>query len=148
MSEDLIKKGPERVGAARLLEANGLPSSDLTDTHMEDFFYCGSASAPVGIVGLEFCEEDALLRSLVVAPASRRAGLGAALVDRAEEHARSRGSRLVFLLTTTAENFFKRRGYASAERASAPWAIRSSREFSDLCPASSAFMSKRIQPDR
>jgi hypothetical protein len=55
-------------GAARLLASAELPSEDLTDGHLEHFFCVGNASTPHGLIGLELHEEDALLRSLVVAP--------------------------------------------------------------------------------
>jgi N-acetylglutamate synthase-like GNAT family acetyltransferase len=145
MSTPMIQSSPERAGAIRLLEASELPVSDLTDAHMADFFYAGSSGAPVGLVGLEFRGEDALLRSLAVALESRGSGLGSALVEKAESHARARGARAIFLLTTTAERFFKRRGYQPADRATAPEAIRTSREFADLCPASSAFLVKYLE---
>ena len=93
-----IERQPEREGAVRLLMAAALPSADLTDAHMAHFFYCGSSSAPVGVVGLEFCGPDALLRSLVVSPDRQGTGLGSALVEQAERHARSRGARSIFLL--------------------------------------------------
>jgi amino-acid N-acetyltransferase len=141
---ELIHTRPICSAAAALLEVSGLPSSDLTETHMESFFYCGPSAAPIGLVGLEFCGDVALLRSLVVLPDRRGSGLGAALLEHAESVARVRGARAVFLLTTTAEDFFARRGYAAAARASAPPAIRATREFSDLCPASSAFMVKPL----
>jgi len=145
MTSDIsIGKRPEWAGAVRLLEAAALPSADLTDAHMEHFFYCGSAAEPIGLVGLEFRGPDVLLRSLAVAHDKQRAGLGGALVDKAEAHARACGARSIFLLTTTAEAFFRRRGYESAERSSAPDGIRSSREFTELCPASSAFLVKHL----
>jgi amino-acid N-acetyltransferase len=140
----VIERRPARHGAKQLLEAAALPTSDLTDAHMDDFFYCGSAAAPVGLVGLEFRGDAALLRSLAVASDLRGSGLGRALVDKAEAHARARGARAIFLLTTTAESFFKNRGYVPADRATAPEAIRTSREFADLCPASSAFLVKHL----
>ena len=144
MSDTIIGRAPARADAVQLLEAAGLPTADLTDAHMADFFYCGSPSALVGLVGLEFRGSDALLRSLAVAPDGRSAGLGSALVEKAESHARAQGARSIFLLTTTAEGFFQRRGYAPADRATAPEAIRASREFGDLCPASAAFLVKHL----
>jgi amino-acid N-acetyltransferase len=60
-------------------------------------------------VGLEPCGQDALLRSLVVAPDERAHGLGTSLVEHAEQEARKRGLRALYLLTTTAEGFFSRR---------------------------------------
>ena len=144
MTAELIGKRPDREGALALLRDAALPTEDLSDAHMEDFFYCGDARAPFGVVGLEFLGSDALLRSLAVTSACRRHGLGATLVAVAESHARLQGARAVYVLTTTAEGFFKRRGYVAAERATAPDAIRASREFADLCPASSAFLVKHL----
>jgi amino-acid N-acetyltransferase len=145
MASHVIERRPTRAGAVTLLESAALPTADLTDAHMEHFFYCGPAETPSGLVGLEFCGEDALLRSLAVTPNHRASGLGSALVDHAEAHARARGARAIFLLTTTAEEFFKRRGYARAERASAPEAIQQAREFAEICPASSAFLVKALR---
>jgi amino-acid N-acetyltransferase len=139
-----IKSEPVHTGVVRLLEAAALPTSDLTDAHMRNFFFVGSPSEPIAVIGLEFCGPDALLRSLVVAESHRSSGLGAALTERAEEHAREAGSRSMFLLTTTAESFFAERGYTSASRESAPPHIAKTGEFADICPASSAFMIKHL----
>ena len=57
---------------------------------------------------------------------------------------RARGVATVYLLTTTAEHFFRSRGYVVTPRNAAPPAIRSTPEFTGLCPASSAFLSKRL----
>jgi amino-acid N-acetyltransferase len=139
-----ISRVPARSGAIRLLENAGLPASDLTDEHMHAFFYAGSATAPDAMVGVEIYGSDALLRSLVVSPALRKRGLGQLLVAKVEQHAREQGVSTVYLLTTTAEQFFRARGYSNAARAAAPASIQSTTEFADLCPASSAFLSKRL----
>jgi amino-acid N-acetyltransferase len=144
MSAESICSRPSKAAAVALLAATDLPSADLTDAHMEHFFYCGPAAAPIGLVGLEFCGSNALLRSLVVAPLHRSAGLGAALVEHAEAHARACGARSIFLLTTTAEAFFQRHGYVTAARDGAPAEIRATREFADICPTSSALLTKRL----
>jgi amino-acid N-acetyltransferase len=111
---------------------------------MAHFFYSGPASAPIGLVGVELCGTNALLRSLVVAPGRRSAGIGSALVTHAEAYARTHGAKAMFLLTTTAEAFFKRRGYTAAIRDDAPAEIRATREFAGICPASSAFLAKQL----
>lgn len=139
-----IEARPSRAAVVPILEAAELPSSDLTDAHMEHFFYCGPAAAPIGLVGVEFCGDDALLRSLAVAAAHRTRGLGAALVARAERHARACGARSVFLLTTTAVSFFDRRGYVVAARDSAPPAVRATGEFANVCPATAVLMVKQL----
>jgi amino-acid N-acetyltransferase len=140
----LILVRPELQAVTVLLASAGLPTEDLTEQHCEHFFYLGTADAPSGLVGLEIFGEVALLRSLVVAPAERGRGTGSALVSRAEQAARDAGSGTIYLLTTTAETFFASRGYQRTPRESAPPAIRATREFAGLCPASSAFMSRTL----
>ena len=139
-----ICAGPSPEAARCLLAAANLPTSDLTDEQLTTFFYCGPAAKPTALVGLEIYGSEALLRSLVVDPGHRSTGLGSALVERAEAHAATHGVGTLYLLTTTAEAFFDRRGYHRIDRAVAPRAIRSTREFAGLCPASSAFMFKRV----
>jgi len=144
MAASALHPAPSRHAAAALLEANGLPAADLTPDHMRHFFYAGAGEAPDGLVGIEIHGADALLRSLAVAAGCRAGGLGSALVSRAESHARAQGVRAIYLLTTTAEAFFARRGYARIGRDEAPAGIRATREFADICPTSSAFMFKRL----
>jgi amino-acid N-acetyltransferase len=139
-----ISAGPVAEAARGLLAAANLPNSDLTDEQLTSFFYCGPATAPSALIGLELYGSDALLRSLVVDPTLRSKGLGSALVVRAEAQAARHGIGTLYLLTTTAEAFFARRGYHRIDRTVAPAAIRSTKEFADLCPASSAFMFKRL----
>jgi amino-acid N-acetyltransferase len=149
VSEPLMIRGrPPRSTVLALLQAHGLPASDITETHLEHFFFIGSDSSPMGLVGLELCGTDALMRSLVVAENARNKGLGSTLVEHAEQYAASKGAQSIYLLTTTAETYFKRRGYERIDRSKAPPSIGRTHEFAGLCPASSAFMSKRIKPDR
>jgi amino-acid N-acetyltransferase len=136
---------PRRTAAA-LLESQGLPASDITDEHLEHFFFVGSDGSPTGLVGLELYSEVALLRSLVVGENARGNGLGSTLVEHAEQHAATMGVRSLYLLTTTAERFFKRLGYERIGRSQAPTSIKETREFASLCPATSAFMMKTLLP--
>jgi len=147
MSDVPIHRRPAREAAAALLEAAGLPVSDLTDVYMEHFFYVGPASAPIGLVGVQMCGVDALLRSLVVIPERRSAGLGQTLVAHAESHARGQGARAIYCLTTTAEAFLRRRGYVDLDCDCAPAAVRETREFSAICPAGSALLVKKLPAD-
>jgi amino-acid N-acetyltransferase len=93
-----------------LLEGAGLPYQDLTAAHLADFMVAAGGRSVLGIVGLERYGDNALLRSLVVRPESRYTGLGTQLTDAAEEHAWRTGVGALYLLTTTAGEFFKRRG--------------------------------------
>jgi amino-acid N-acetyltransferase len=140
----MIRERPRYLSVVALLEAEGLPVSDLTEAHLEHFFFTGTDGAPSALVGLEIYGEAALLRSLIVSASARSRGLGSALVLHAEAYAAARGVRSIYLLTTTAETYFDRRGYECLDRAQAPASIESTREFASLCPSSSAFMIKRL----
>ncbi len=128
----------------QLLSACGLPTSDISPTSSLLFFGCHSDTRLVGVIGLEVYGPVALLRSLAVAPPHRSHGLGRSLVAFAEAHAASLGVESLYLLTSTAEAYFSKLGYASVSREDAPSAIKATTQFSDLCPASSALMSKRL----
>jgi len=140
----MIRERPPQSSVVALLEAEGLPASDLTEAHLQHFFFIGTDGTPSALVGLEIYGRDALLRSLVVSATARTQGLGSALVLHAEQYAAAHEVRALYLLTTKAESFFEHRGYRRIERANAPSAIQSTREFASLCPASSAFMIKRL----
>jgi amino-acid N-acetyltransferase len=137
-----ISPRPSLEAARHLLASANLPTVDLTAAHCEHFFFAGPPGQPTGLIGLELFGAVALLRSLVVVPGRRGGGDGAALLAHAEHHARSNGVHALYLLTTTAEPFFAKHGYTHAPRETAPAAIRSTREFAGICPASSAFMSR------
>ena len=139
-----IRERPPHSSVVSLLEAEGLPASDLTESHLEHFFFTGSDGAPSALVGLEIYGEAGLLRSLVVSAAARTQGLGSALVLHAEAYAVAYKVRALYLLTTTAESYFEHRGYRRIDRSEAPPSIKSTREFASLCPSSAAFMIKRL----
>jgi hypothetical protein len=71
----MIRGRPPRSTTLALLQAHDLPVSDITDEHLEHFFFIGSDGAPTGLVGLELYGADALLRSLVVGENARSKGL-------------------------------------------------------------------------
>ncbi len=144
MNPDFISQRPALSAAVGLLAAAGLPTEDLTERHCEHFFFTGAAAQPDALVGLELYGDVALLRSLAVTEPRRNSGAGSRLLAHAERYAQGRGVKRLYLLTTTEEAFFAKRGYLRADRDAAPDAIRATREFSGICPASSAFMVKQL----
>lgn len=128
--------------AAELADA-GLPPSDLAEPDRR-FFRFEDDVGIVGYGGIEGNGPDRLLRSLIVKPERRGAGLGATILGAIEQAATGEGVAALYLLTTTAEPFFRQHGYETAERATAPDVIAGSAEFRTLCPASAAVLFKRI----
>jgi amino-acid N-acetyltransferase len=127
-----------------LLAQAGLPTSDLAPGALEDFIVALDGGQVVGTVGLERHGDHGLLRSLVVAPGWRDQGLGRALVEAIEARAITAGLQSLTLLTQTAAPFFAARQYTAIDRAHAPAPVRSSREFTTLCPAASACLTKTL----
>jgi amino-acid N-acetyltransferase len=111
---------------------------------LENFFYIGSDDSPIGLAGLEIYGTDALLRSLDVRENVRSKGLRSGLIEHAEKYAASKSVRSIYLLTTTAEAFFKRQGCERISRSQAPPSIKRTGEFASLCPANSAFTTKPL----
>ena len=139
-----IYQCPPAGKVKNLLAACKLPSSDLEPAHFEHFFGCGPETEPQGVVGVELYGKVGLLRSLAVDEAARGRGCGKRLVRQAEEHAAGNGVQSLYLLTTGAEDFFRLQGYVEVERASVPEVIRSTAQFSTLCPSSSTVMMKHL----
>lgn len=128
----------------RLLADASLPHADLTPGHLAHFLVVRDGAAIVGVVGMEARDDAGLLRSLAVAADRRGGGLAARLVDALEARARAAGIRTLFLLTTTAEGFFARRGYVPTERTAVPDGILATEEFRGICPSTAACMSKPL----
>ena len=128
-----------------LLEDAGLPHSDVTDLQRIHFWGISEENGSLaGVVGLEHFQKSALLRSLCVSEEMRGRGVGGQLVAVIEEFARQSGIRKLYLLTETAEGFFRERGFRVIDRLLAPHTIQNTTEFSSLCPDSAICMSKAV----
>lgn len=135
---------PPSPAATALLERCKLPATDLSTCPALRLFGISDGPTLLGMIGLEVYPPVALLRSLAVASEMQHRGLGSLLVEFAEGHASANGITALYLLTTTADAYFERLGYARAGREDAPEAIRTTAQFAGLCPASSTFMVKRL----
>jgi N-acetylglutamate synthase-like GNAT family acetyltransferase len=121
-----------------------LTSVDLTvagvGQHLHRFLVVEDAGEIVACAGLEIYGRYALLRSVAVDPSYRNRGLGASLVTRQVDRARSEGVRQVYLLTTTAEAFFRRLGFDTVPREDVDPTVRQSTEFGDAACATAPAM--------
>jgi len=129
---------------AHLLSENALPTADILGASPLPFFGIRNEGGLVAVIGIELYPPFALLRSLAVRSTFRKRGFARALVSFAEAWATEQGVESLYLLTTTADSFFRGLGYEFASRDQAPSVIQSTAQFSSLCPESSAFLSKQI----
>jgi amino-acid N-acetyltransferase len=137
---------PGDLDAARaLLRDCDLPMDGLEDQFGPAYSVGEVEGKIIGLAGVETHGPDGLLRSAAVAPVWRGKGIGEALTRDRIAWARRLGLRGLYLLTTTARDWFPRFGFSAAERDRAPEAIRASREFAGACPASATCMYLDLQ---
>lgn len=137
----VIRAAAERdlVEIERLLASNSLPVDGVEDA-LPGFMVAEESGRVIGAIGVEHCGAYGLLRSAIVDAGARNTGVGGQLVERAIDTARSNGIQRLYLLTTTAENYFPRFGFDVANREQAPASIRETTEFTTACPASATMM--------
>lgn len=133
----------DQEAVAELLRTLRLPIEGVSDW-LEHFWVGEHRGAVIGAAGMERYGDAGLLRSVAVAPEWQDSGIGRALVDRVLDQSRSAGIHDVYLLTTTAERYFPRLGFACVDRGSVPAAVRSSVEFTTACPASAVVMHRAV----
>jgi len=125
------------------VKAAGLPHQDLNyQNQVLISYYDGNKL--VGTGGLEVVNQFALLRSVSVTPDNRGQNLGKAITTDLLKNAQTSNIEAVFLLTETAKPFFEKHGFETTDRTTAPTEIKSTTEFSSVCPVSAAFMVKKL----
>jgi amino-acid N-acetyltransferase len=128
----------------RLLTDSGLPLDGARD-HIDRFIVAEENGAIGGCAALERYGEIALLRSVAVDSSLRGRGFGERLVSQLIDIARQDGVGSLFLLTTTAADWFPRFGFRSIERGLAPADLSRSSEFRGACPATAVLMSLELR---
>lgn len=117
-----------------LVEECGLPVEGVRE-HFAGFFVARIGEERVGCVGMEVYGEHVLLRSLAVSRRERNAGIGAALLARSIEEARTAGGRSAWGLTTFGKKgLFDRFGFRAVPRSEAPPGLARSSQFRGICP--------------
>jgi len=140
--------GPNNEHAIKqLLTDCDLPNEDITGALCRHFLLVWDGPGLVGAVGLELKGRCALLRSLAVNTLYRKQKIATRLVSKIEDYAKSLSVDDLYLLTLTAEAFFKKHGYRMTTRESAPAGIQQTGEFNNLCPSSAVCMVKHLAPD-
>lgn len=138
-----------------LLERAGLPLAGVP-RDLAHFTVAESAKdGVIGAIGLELYRRArgagggdsagvALLRSAVVDPGWQGAGIGRELVQAVLRDAERLGMAEVFLLTTTAGEYFPRFGFTRTDRREVPEPLLASEELRGACPASAVVMRRRL----
>lgn len=125
------------------LSKAGLPVADISDK-VTLFGLFDGKNTLAAIAGIEIYGDCGLLRSVCVPASMQGRGFGKQVVNELERYGRGASIRSLYLLTTTASDFFLKAGYHLADRSTAPQAIQQTAEFAGLCPSTAAFMCKNL----
>jgi amino-acid N-acetyltransferase len=127
-----------------LVREAGLPTDGIEDAFPAGYSIVKAAQKIVGVAGLEQHGDVGLLRSVAIVASERGQGLGRRLVENRLDAAKRQELQAVYLLTTTADRFFRDLGFDETHRDTVPVALRGSSEFASVCPASAVCMVKRL----
>lgn len=126
-----------------LLEQCDLPFSDCRE-HLQNFIGIFDDQRLLAIGATQYQAPTALLRSIAVHPEFRDQGLAQKMTRYLLESLRVRKATEVYLLTESAESYFKRFGFQSVDRDSVPESIKVTRQFAFLCPATAGAMRLKL----
>jgi len=136
-----IIKQPKLYEVVNLLQCNDLPYEDIKNKSLEHFFGYYKDEILEGIVGLEIYNNIALLRSLAVNN-QKSTGIGSKLLEYVNNYSKKNNIDTLYLLTTTANKYFLKKGFEIEDKNKAPSIIQNTEEFRSICPSNSIFMKK------
>jgi amino-acid N-acetyltransferase len=122
-----------------LLKDAELPAAGASE-HISSFLVARDGDKIVGCIGLEAYGDVALLRSLAATSAVRGSGVGRRLVEGLIVRARSDGVSVLYLLTTTADEYFPRFGFERIARSEIDERLQASEELRGACPDTAVCM--------
>lgn len=123
----------------QLLVASELPTEGIDD-HWRTFIVARDGNDIVGCGGAEAYKTAALIRSVAVADMHRDRGIGRRIVRQLLDRLASRGIREFYLLTTTAQAYFAKRGFKPIDRDEIHPQLLGSAELRGACPDSAVCM--------
>lgn len=141
-SKNILYRIPEPgdfQSVLNLLTESKLPVQDIIQGKQK-FIVAEFDGNIIGCAGFEAYEETALFRSLAVHSNYRNLKIGELLTGKVMDLAGKNGIREFYLLTNTAEGFFRKRGWNVIDRKEVPSGITISSEFSFLCPSTAVCM--------
>jgi amino-acid N-acetyltransferase len=132
----------QRQQAIALLRQHNLPVADIDEDKILYLLQYGNQT--IGTAGLEIFEDCALLRSVSIVKEQHGKGYGKFMNNAVEQYVKRAGINCLYLLTTTAKDFFSKQGYCVIAREETPESVKQTAEFTSLCPASAVVMKKEI----
>lgn len=117
----------------QLLRSDNLPVHGISE-NLDNFVAAHDHDGGlIGVAGVEFYRDSALLRSVVVSAERRGEGIGHLLVQHCVEESKKRGVQRLYLLTETAEKFMQRFGFRRIDKERVDSQLHESEEFKGAC---------------
>lgn len=126
-----------------MLNKEHLCTEDI-DLQVHLYFGIIEKDVLIGGYGLEIYETEALLRSVVLANDKRGLGFGKHIMDHVNKIANQHHIQRMYLLTTTAADYFERFGFEKIDRQNVPRQIGNTVEFRTFCPDSATCMQLNV----
>lgn len=124
----------------QLLFSAGLPTVGVEANILHFLLAVNKANEPLAVIGMERSDSYGLLRSLVVTSASRKQGIGRALITAILSKAQSNGVKEVYLMTETAEKYLQRFGFVRVSRSEIPEPLLNKSALNSACSCRSTCM--------
>jgi amino-acid N-acetyltransferase len=122
-----------------LLTECSLPILDI-EPGKQSFIVAEFEGEMIGCAGLEVYGQKGLFRSLAIHSTYRNLNIGKLLTDEVLALGREKGISEFYLLTNTAEGFFKKLGWKVTDRNEVSSEISKSSEFASICPSTAICM--------
>lgn len=122
-----------------LLRACDLHESDIKSQN-QSFFVIKENDAILATACIEAYGSNAIFRSFAVESKHRNQQLGTSLYKHVLDTIRNDGINSLYLLTTTASDYFAKQGWIRIKRNTVPKEVQQSSEFSEICPSSAICM--------
>lgn len=126
-----------------ILNLSGLPNKDIHPLR-QHFIIAEIMGKIVGCAAIEVHGNYGLFRSLAVIDAFRNLKVGSGLLNRIIQLSKNMELNELFLLTTTAPDYFRRAGWEQISRNEVPTQIAESTEFTSICPSTAICMNKQL----
>jgi amino-acid N-acetyltransferase len=141
MKADEAKTNEELQLIIELLRESKLPYKDIVLDGSKLFMgYRDENNNLIASGGLELYSDHSLLRSVAVREDLRGTSIGKWIVRDLINRAKEKSIKEVYLLTETAHDFFIKLGFKDVSREAVPESIKTSIEFSSVCPVSAQCM--------
>lgn len=126
-----------------LLNVNELPSSDITEDHVQIFVGLNQQEI-IGTIGLQKYDSIGLLRSLVVKDGYKSQKIAGKLLHYIFDYCVMHKITELYLLTTSAEEYFYKYGFQKIERILVPEVIKETKQYQEICPKVAVVMHKSL----